>query len=186
MNKISLRKPVALAAISVMFVGVGSASAAPAGGDLDCADFPTQEAAQAVLVADPTDPHGLDGDADGIACELNPHAAQPPATQPPATQPPATQPSSGQRLTVRKAKAEIKSHLLTTKVGTRFRSKVDLCFPVTPARVSCYFQTAEWVVDEWYQCFGTAMATKRWWGVGVKLSKGWWRDCYFSASPRFV
>ncbi len=37
--------------------------------DLDCADFATQEEAQAVYNQDPSDPHGLDADNDGIACE---------------------------------------------------------------------------------------------------------------------
>ena len=39
------------------------------GGDLDCADFATQEEAQAVLDADPSDPNGLDGEGDGVPCE---------------------------------------------------------------------------------------------------------------------
>lgn len=37
--------------------------------DLDCTDF-TQEAAQRVLDSDPSDPHGLDADGDGVACEV--------------------------------------------------------------------------------------------------------------------
>lgn len=38
--------------------------------DLNCDDFSSQEEAQAVLDADPSDPHGLDGnDDDGLACE---------------------------------------------------------------------------------------------------------------------
>jgi hypothetical protein len=37
--------------------------------DLDCADFATQEEAQAALDADPSVPNGLDADSDGIACE---------------------------------------------------------------------------------------------------------------------
>ena len=37
--------------------------------DLDCAGFPSQEAAQAALNADPGDPHGLDRNANGLACE---------------------------------------------------------------------------------------------------------------------
>jgi hypothetical protein len=41
-------------------------------GDLDCVDFDHQEEAQAVLDADPSDPHLLDGDGDGIACEWLP------------------------------------------------------------------------------------------------------------------
>lgn len=37
--------------------------------DCDCGDFTTWEQAQAVLNASPSDPHGLDGDSDGVACE---------------------------------------------------------------------------------------------------------------------
>ncbi|GAA2811447.1 hypothetical protein GCM10010441_40150 [Kitasatospora paracochleata] len=51
-------------------------------GDLDCANFATQEEAQAVLNADPSDPNHLDADHDGIACEDLPHAA---ASSPAAT-----------------------------------------------------------------------------------------------------
>jgi len=39
--------------------------------DLDCKDFPSQAAAQAELRRNPSDPHGLDADRDGIACESN-------------------------------------------------------------------------------------------------------------------
>lgn len=57
--------------------------AAPAGGthesvarltveDLDCSDFRTREDAQAVLDANRADPHELDGDDDGRACETLP------------------------------------------------------------------------------------------------------------------
>lgn len=42
--------------------------AAP-GEDRDCADFPSQAAAQATLDRDPSDPNGLDADSDGQACE---------------------------------------------------------------------------------------------------------------------
>ncbi|WP_410576075.1 excalibur calcium-binding domain-containing protein [Amycolatopsis sp. lyj-108] len=37
--------------------------------DKDCADFPSQAAAQAELKKNPRDPHKLDGDRDGYACE---------------------------------------------------------------------------------------------------------------------
>jgi uncharacterized repeat protein (TIGR01451 family) len=37
--------------------------------DLDCADFDSQEEAQAELESDPDDPHGLDPDNDGEACD---------------------------------------------------------------------------------------------------------------------
>jgi micrococcal nuclease len=49
-----------------------SQSASPGGmGDsnLDCANFETHEEAQRVLERDPRDPHYLDGDGDGAACE---------------------------------------------------------------------------------------------------------------------
>lgn len=52
--------------------------------DLDCADFETQEEAQAVLDADRSDPHGLDGEGDGIACESLPAADDEPAPVPTA------------------------------------------------------------------------------------------------------
>ncbi|RBI60392.1 nuclease [halophilic archaeon] len=41
----------------------------PSDGDYDCSSFDTQEQAQAVLDSTPGDPHRLDGDDDGIACE---------------------------------------------------------------------------------------------------------------------
>jgi hypothetical protein len=47
-----------------------SSLAAPASAqDLDCSDFATQADAQATLDADPSDPHDLDADHDGYACE---------------------------------------------------------------------------------------------------------------------
>jgi len=50
----------------------------PAGDLLNCADFSTQEEAQAVLDRDPSDPNKLDGNADGIACNgLTSSAARP-------------------------------------------------------------------------------------------------------------
>ncbi len=39
------------------------------GAALDCADFATQQEAQAEFEADRSDPNGLDADSDGIACE---------------------------------------------------------------------------------------------------------------------
>jgi hypothetical protein len=47
----------------------GSPVGGGGGRDLDCADFATQEEAQAVLETDLSDPNGLDADNDGIACE---------------------------------------------------------------------------------------------------------------------
>ena len=40
--------------------------------ECDCSDFTTQAQAQNVLDADFGDPHGLDGDKDGVACESLP------------------------------------------------------------------------------------------------------------------
>ena len=45
------------------------AQAQDASDPFDCADFATQEEAQAEYNLDPSDPSGLDGDSDGIACE---------------------------------------------------------------------------------------------------------------------
>jgi micrococcal nuclease len=44
----------------------------PPDGDYNCGDFDTQEQAQYVLENTPDDPHGLDGDGDGVACESLP------------------------------------------------------------------------------------------------------------------
>ena len=41
--------------------------------DLDCADFATQQEAQAELERDPSDPNNLDADGDGVACETYPY-----------------------------------------------------------------------------------------------------------------
>src|SRR5688500_5726568 len=67
----------ALPRLAVATVVVFAWSVAPAAahhvGDLDCADFSTQAAAQYHMNAHPGDPDGLDGsDDDGLACELNP------------------------------------------------------------------------------------------------------------------
>lgn len=48
--------------------------------DLDCMDFPSQEAAQGNLRADPSDPNGLDPEQNGIACEITPADYENPAT----------------------------------------------------------------------------------------------------------
>jgi hypothetical protein len=59
----SVAAAVVFAAVSVPMTGTALAA------DVDCADFPTQAQAQAVLVADPADPNGLDGNDNGTACE---------------------------------------------------------------------------------------------------------------------
>jgi len=74
----------------------GLAAPAVAADLYNCDDFQYQEQAQAVLDADPSDPHGLDGGSsggpDGVACESLPHR---PVTTPPTTTtpPPTTEPT---------------------------------------------------------------------------------------------
>ena len=53
-------------------IALPSSAAATHTGDLDCADFPNQAAAQSHLTAHPGDPDGLDGDNDGRACNRLP------------------------------------------------------------------------------------------------------------------
>lgn len=71
--------------------------------DMDCGDFATQAAAQTFfLQAGPGDPHRLDAEGDGIACESNPcpcstgqSAPVPLVGQPTATPTPAPAPAPG-------------------------------------------------------------------------------------------
>lgn len=72
----SVAAAVVFAAVSVPMTGTALAA------DVDCADFPTQAQAQAVLVADPTDPNGLDGNHNGTACEDHAFAGVPAAATP--------------------------------------------------------------------------------------------------------
>ncbi len=55
--------------VAALVVFGGFATTASAQADLDCANFDSQAEAQAELRADPSDPHRLDADNDGIACE---------------------------------------------------------------------------------------------------------------------
>ena len=65
-----------LVALAAFLFGAPGASAQA---DQNCDDFATQEEAQAVLDADPSDPNGLDADDDGIACEDLPSGGGSPA-----------------------------------------------------------------------------------------------------------
>jgi len=56
----------------------GATGPALAQDDLDCADFSSQEEAQAELERDPSDPNNLDADDDGIACEDFDYGGAPP------------------------------------------------------------------------------------------------------------
>lgn len=66
MRRLSL---VATLAMLAMLVSAPVAVAQSQTSDLDCADFVSQQAAQANLIAYPSDPNGLDADNDGVACE---------------------------------------------------------------------------------------------------------------------
>jgi len=59
--------------------------------DRDCSDFASQPEAQEVLEDDPSDPNGLDGDSDGVACEYVPvgASASPSASSSASASPPA-------------------------------------------------------------------------------------------------
>ena len=53
----------------------------------DCSSFPSQEAAQAALERDPSDPNGLDGNHNGTACEDHAFPGAPAAVPQVATPP---------------------------------------------------------------------------------------------------
>ena len=52
--------------------GGGGIPPVPADGDYNCSDFDIQQQAQRVLERDPSDPHNLDGEGDGVPCESLP------------------------------------------------------------------------------------------------------------------
>jgi micrococcal nuclease len=62
--------PRALALVAAMLLWAAPVHA-QRGNTLNCSDFPNQAAAQAAPRADPSDPHRLDADWDGLACERN-------------------------------------------------------------------------------------------------------------------
>ena len=76
----SVAAAVVFAAVSVPMTGTALAA------DVDCADFPTQAQAQAVLVADPSDPNNLDGNGNGTACEDHAFPGAPAAASAPVPQ----------------------------------------------------------------------------------------------------
>ncbi|RSN37036.1 excalibur calcium-binding protein [Amycolatopsis sp. WAC 04169] len=92
----SIRRALGTAVILAGFSLFGPASVAfalaeaPAIADLDCGDFKYQEEAQAELEKDRSDPHGLDRDKDGIACEDLPKRGAPATTTSVPTLPPIT------------------------------------------------------------------------------------------------
>ncbi|KZB81617.1 excalibur calcium-binding domain-containing protein [Amycolatopsis regifaucium] len=90
----SVRRAIGTAVLLAGFSLFGPASVAfaladaPAVADLDCGDFQFQEDAQAVLDKDRSDPHGLDRDKNGIACEKLPKRGSGPTKTSTPTVPP--------------------------------------------------------------------------------------------------
>ena len=87
-----MRRALMLAALACALITVLPSPASAA--DRDCADFPSQGAAQAWLQAHPGDPDRLDGDSDGVACEALPCPCAGAATTPvvPTAPPPPPRP----------------------------------------------------------------------------------------------
>lgn len=62
-------RPIALGLSALLFIGSVGTSRAQSD-DKDCSDFSTWQEARAFYEANrPGDPHGLDADNDGVACE---------------------------------------------------------------------------------------------------------------------
>lgn len=69
------RISLAIAAMAVLMMLLAASPPAAHARDRDCADFATQRAAQIFFLrhgGPRRDPHRLDGDNDGVACEDNP------------------------------------------------------------------------------------------------------------------
>ena len=64
-----MKRLVYLALLSMTVMVISAPAALAQQEDLDCADFSSQEEAQANLNANPDDPNNLDADGDDIACE---------------------------------------------------------------------------------------------------------------------
>jgi len=88
--------------------------------DFDCSDFSTQVEAQGYLL--PGDPHGLDGDNDGVACESLPCPCASAPAQPPSSDPPAVEaPEPSQELVYwkpYKEPAEVEPRIILIGTGT--------------------------------------------------------------------
>jgi hypothetical protein len=70
MRRVAVAFAVAACWVLCSFILAGGALAQD---QYDCADFSSQEEAQAELDRDPSDPSNLDADNDGIACEDYPY-----------------------------------------------------------------------------------------------------------------
>lgn len=146
------------ATLSITLGGVALLGLLPPGaaaGDLDCADFATQEEAQENLF--PGDPHRLDGDGDGIACEELPSGGSGSGGETGSSQPaPPPPPPKLEKAAARDA-AERKARKFTRRrsdldsvslrgCGRRSRHKVTCQFVARGAskarRTTCRFRVA--------------------------------------------
>lgn len=144
------------ATLPIVLVGFGLLALSPAdalAGDLDCSDFATQEEAQEHLL--PGDPHRLDADNDGVACEDLPSGGpgpagpgSPPAPPPP---PPELDKAAARDAAESKARRFARRHRDLDSVsfrgcGRRDRQKVTCRFTArgqSPTRLtSCVFRVA--------------------------------------------
>lgn len=137
-------------------VVVGSVLAVPQqarAGDLDCADFASQQEAQENLA--PGDPDGLDADGDGIACESNPCPCSSAASgggggssEPAAPEPPPY------RLSKPAARAEAK-HLARRFVQRNSRVSslaFNGCHRLATRRIDCNFTARGRTADSLTTC----------------------------------
>jgi excalibur calcium-binding domain-containing protein len=142
-----------LPALAVIFLLAFPASALA---DLDCSDFATQEEAQENLL--PGDPHGLDGDDDGVACEELPSGggsegegdnSGPPAAAPPPPPRPKLDKTAARRAAMRKARKLVRRSprvdvAALQRCGRRSRSRVVCRFSArgqnSTERTTCRFR----------------------------------------------
>lgn len=144
------------ATLSTMLGGLALLMVLPAGaagGDLDCADFATQEEAQENLL--PGDPHRLDGDGDGVACEDLPSggsdAGGESGSSPQPPPPPKLEKAVARDAAERKARKFTRRHADLDSValrgcGRRSRHKVTCQFAARgqsqARRTTCNFRVA--------------------------------------------
>jgi len=150
MRHLKVLLPTMLGTIALFACAPGVAQAA----DLDCADFANQAEAQEHLY--PGDPHRLDGDSDGVACEDLPcpcstgggpgGPSTPPIVDPPP--PPKLSKPAARRAAKRKARRFVRSHRGISRIafkgcGRRSRHKVVCRFVLRGSgRTTCRMRVA--------------------------------------------
>lgn len=143
MRHLKVLLPSMLGAIALFACAPAGAHAA----DLDCADFSSQAEAQESLY--PGDPHRLDGDSDGVACEDLPCPCSTSTGSGPSTPvevapppPPKLSKPAARRAAKRKARRFVRNHRNIDRVAfkgcrRRSRHKVTCRFVVRGGRASC-------------------------------------------------